>query len=267
MSEQSIGDADERAQRDHVVLSPGDVGALPAALGWNAPRTIHELRDVDDEVFIRDGQPAAGYERLIRSYTDQRAAIMVIRRDAEGNGRQDGLWLSPYGSLRTVESDAGTALTAEVGGSHFRVLIDMLGLQPRPAPEQGFDPVRVSGKLVAQAADFDNGPDVPAEARREIADRVRSIAPAIADCLQIGDAEVVTIIAEWDGAEGDQRSRLIYFDTPAGLLVHSHEVLLLRQKHHLEPAPAWVVFAEVVAGLPRPADVEHWRATSDASAP
>lgn len=266
MSDQDPLGGSPPAQHDHLILGGEEARMLPAFLGWNGPRTRDELRDVEGEIVVSDGRPAPGFEHLISSYTEQRAAIAVLRSGVEeGLLSEDYLWMSPRGVLSATGMEAGTAFHLGPWESSFRMLIDLLRLRPRPSPGPGFEPVRVPRTLLLAADDFSDGPDGPAQARGEIAQRVRSIAPEIADCLQIGDAELVTFVAEWDGVEGAQRSRLIYFDTPAGLLVHSEEAAFLRPSHRLEPAPTWLVWAQVVARLPQTDDLAHWRSSARSS--
>lgn len=250
----------QSGQRLEVHLRAEDVASLPRALGWNEPQTLNELRDTSGNLIVKDGEPTPDCEHLVRSFTEQKAAITVLRSDASGAFAQHMLWLGARGTLWAVQEPDGMVLRSGPGGASFRVLIDMLGLGPRPAPQPGFEPVKIPAVLLQAADNYEQGPDGPAQARTEIAAAVRPIAPQIADCLQIGDGHMVTFVAEWDGAQGHQNARLIYFDTPAGLLFHTQASGFLRQRHYLEPAPSWLVWAMIVGRLPEPADVEHWLA-------
>ncbi|GAA3284261.1 hypothetical protein [Nesterenkonia halobia] len=246
-------------QRSTARLSVEQVDQVAAALGWLEPVTVPELRDLDGQLLVSDGRPAPEYDRLMRSFSEQRAVILVQRVDAQGHEQNTTIRLSPHGMLwHEPQDDGAVLLRGAAGGTLYPVLIDGLGLGPRPAPARGVVPAEVSKNLMVRAVDFSQGPDGPAAARREAAAAVRGQAAQIADSLVAGRADVVVLAAEWDDGVGGAQARLMGFDTPDGMLLHSVERRFLGEKHLLESAPAWVFWHMAVGSLPGAEDIARW---------
>lgn len=246
-------------QRSTARLGVEQVDQLAAALGWLEPVTVPELRDLDGRLLVGDGRPAPEYDRLMRSFSEQRAVILTQRVDAQGHEQNTTIRLSPHGMLwHEPQDDGAMLLRGAAGGTLYPVLIDWLGLGPRPAPTGAVEPVEVSKDLMTRSVDFSQGPDGPAGARREAAAAVRGLAPEIADHLVAGRADVVVMGAEWDDGAGGARGCVMGFDTPAGMLLHSAERRFLGEKHQLEPAPAWVFWHMAVRSLPGSEDIARW---------
>ncbi|WP_010523970.1 hypothetical protein [Nesterenkonia sp. F] len=248
-----------KEQRSIARLGAEQLDQLAAALGWLEPVTVPELRDLDGQLLVSDGRPAPEYDRLMRSFSEQRAVILVQRVDSQGRERNTTIRLSPHGMLwQEPQDDGSVLLRGAAGGTLYPVLIDWMGLGPRPAPAHGVVPAEVPKDLMVRAVDFSQGPDGPAAARHQAAAAVRGQSPQIADDLEAGQADVVVLAAEWDDGAGGAQARLMGVDTPAGMLVHSAERRFLGEKHLLEPAPAWVVWHMTVASLPGGEDIARW---------
>lgn len=196
----------------------------------------------------------------MRAYRSKRSMTMVTRTDAQGSSTEGYLWMGPEGVLSaSVAVDASeVTLRLEPGASRFRALIDMVGLGPRPAPMRGFEPAQIRQDLLVALVDHDAEPGTPGRARAELSDAVHEIAPGVAQCLGNGEATVVGFASEWVGTDGEATAATTFIDTPEGYLLHSSERRLLRQKHFVEPAPTWLVWASVVRRVPSRVDVESW---------
>lgn len=250
--------SDAGAPVTSTVISPHTFDDLLAAWAQGGLAGLGDVTDTSGRTVLTAGDPTSQFQDLLSPLLHQRGCLTVSRSHATGGGGAEWIWMNGHGILHTRATADGVELTAESGGSIYRTLIDMLGLTARPAPTRGVDQVRVRQELLVQFADDTAGPEGPLQASQRIGEAVREQAPGTGECLRRGDATLVTLAAEWLGAEGDERSSATFIDTPGGMLLHSHDSGFLRKRHTVEPAPAWVIWAEIVARLPRDEDIALW---------
>jgi len=235
--------------------------SLDAMIQDNAPdpsSSAQEIHGADGAVLFSAGRAAPGYEDIMESLAWKQGVILLSRTSSTGEYLRGYVWMSPQGIVHTsgAASSPTFTLQAESGGAVFRVLIDMLGLQARPAPKKGFEPSRIEERLLWEVVSVEPGPRH--QAREALASAVEGIAPGPAAHLRAGEYSVVTATTEFNGVEGQKVGRLLAIDTPAGLLMHSEERKLLRSVHVLEPTPAWVMLAQLITVMPQPQDISWW---------
>lgn len=257
----SGSDADGRLE---AVLPAGEFAALGAAVGVSEPLSRSRLVDVDGVELVRDGVPVPEARSLLEGFIDQRGQLMLTRFHTDGTAEPRLFWLSHHGVLTGTPEPGQPLETAEFllsmhsGGELFRLLIDAVGLGPRPAPRKGFDPVEVPEKLLDQAGSTEDDGATARRARQGLGDRLAEIAPEVAHELHQGRGEMTLMANDWDGADGHTKTQVMWFDTAAGMVLHTAEKGFLGVKHQVEPAPAWVVWSHIMANIPEPSDVEWW---------
>ncbi|GAA1115300.1 hypothetical protein [Nesterenkonia jeotgali] len=235
--------------------------SLDAMIQDNAPDPSNDAQQIigaDGAVLFSAGQAAPGYEEIMDSLAWKQGLILLSRTASTGEHIRGYVWMSPQGIVHTSGDAAAATFTlqAESGRAVFRVLIDVLGLQARPAPSKGFDPARIEERLLWEIISAESGPQH--QAREALASAVAGIAPGPAADLRSGEYAVITATTEFNGVQGQQVGRVLAIDTPAGLLMHSEERRLLRSAHVLEPTPAWVLLAQLITTMPQPQDIAWW---------
>lgn len=248
-----------------TVLDPNTFETLINAWQNDELNTL-SCTDIDRRTLFEAGRPAPDFEDLLDPLLHQRGCLLITISHTSGSGETQWVWMNGNGILHTRTVQTGSELTAELGGSLYRILIDRLGLAARPAPAMGVEPVTINRRALIDFADDSSGSVGPHRAAAELADVVAAQSPRVAECLRRGEARLITLSGEWQTGRGEARCATTFLDTPAGMLLHAQESGFLKTRHTLEPAPAWVIFSQVVAGLPRVEDIAQWDTDDQAAA-
>lgn len=245
---------------DELILTPEAFHAL-ASGEHDDPDTASTLEDEQGRPVLAAGQAQAPYEGLVSAYRTKRAMFLIDRADGRGQSRRGYVWWGPEGCLSADQPDDGSVrIKWESSVARFRVLIDLLGLGDRPVPEVVGDPIQLKATMLEQLADDE--PQTATAARTDLSDKAMSISPDIAQSIAEGNMEMVSLVSEWDSPQGNQTGGTVWIDTPSGVLLHSTERALLRQRHLLEPAPSWLLWSRAVEALPSPDIFDWWNETS-----
>lgn len=255
--------AASQPQHDAVRLTSEQFGSLQSALGVYQPVGLDGLRDAEGRTIISQGTPRPGYEHLLGCFAAQRAVGTTVRTSPNGDSEGGSLWMSPHGIVwADYNQDDTVTLRRAPGSTVHPVLIDLLRLGPRPVPAREMTPVEIKPDLFFRCVHFQNGPEVPREARREMAEAVRHVTPGVAACLDRDEAALVVVDMDWDSVRGPRKEGLAYVDTPAGMLFHTRERGFLREKHLVDAGPAWLIWTRIASRLPTQEDIARWAETA-----